>query len=147
MPKLRHIVVALVAAVGGAPVRKSLEDYGGMWGLLQKLRSGRHPKTGGPLPSPTCSNGLALDSQCMYSRPDQRRIDANALSVVPYDSSNRFVPYVPMPDRILRPSEGKSAKIKMEEMLCRVRRREAADSRRYRLRGKQRPRRVDTSNG
>ena len=137
--------MALLAAVGGAPVRKSLEDYGGMWGQLQKLRSGRHPKTGEPLPSPTDLNGLALDSHSRYSRLDQRRIAANALIVVPYDSSNRFVPYVPMPDKILRPSEGKSAKIKMEEMLCRVRRREAADSRKHRLRGKQRPRRHDTA--
>ena len=118
-----------------------------MWGQLQKLRSGRHPKTGETLPSPTDLNGLALDSHSRYSRLDQRRIAANTLSLIPYDSSNHFVPYVPVPDRVLRPNEGKSAKVKMDEMLCRVRRREAAGIKRFRIRGKQKPRRVDSVDG
>ena len=83
-----------------------------------------------------------LDSHSRYARLDQRRDAANALSLVPVESTNNFKPYIPLPDRVLRPNEGRSAKVKMEEMLLRVRKREADASKRFRLRGKQKPQNV-----
>ena len=87
-------------------------------------------------------DGGTFDVHSRYTRLDQRRAAANTSSLMPFDPSFNFVPYVPMPDRILRPNEGKSAKVKMEEMLLRVRKREAEASKRFRLRGKQKPQNV-----
>ena len=127
-------------------MRKGPDDYGGMWGQLQKLRMGKHPKTGKPLPAPVDQNGAAVDEQRRYARLDRRRTDENALSIVPFDESNRFAPYVPQPARVLRPNEGRSAKDKMSDMLQRVEGKASTSStdssRRFRMRGKQEPRRT-----
>ena len=90
----------------GAPVRKGPDDYGGMWGQLQKLRMGKHPKTGKPLPAPVDCKGEEVTGHRRYARLDRRCIADNALSIVPFDESNRFTPYVPRPARALKPNEG-----------------------------------------
>ena len=124
-------------------MRKGPNDYGGMWGQLQKLRNGKHPKTGKPLPEPTDSQGRPIEEHRRYARLDSRCEAANVLSIVPFDSTNRFTPYVPQPDKTPRPNDGRSAKVKMEEMLSRVKTREADGCKMYRLRGKQRPQNKD----
>ena len=124
----------------GTPARKGPSDYGGMWGQLQKLRNGTHPKTGRPLPAPTDSEGEPIVELRRYARLDSRNEANEAQSIVPFDTSNRFVPYAPSPERTLKPNDGRSAKEKRDEMLARVRVRELEAGKRYRLRGKQKPR-------
>ena len=76
------------------------------------------------------------------------RLDAKNDAVVkppcdtPIDASNRFAPYVPLPPRELKPYDGRSAKVKMQEMALRIRNREMVARKRYRLRGKQKPQNI-----
>ena len=129
----------------GPPTRKGPHDYGGMWGQMQKLKAGKHPKTGEALPPPIdCGASEQTTSLKRYVRLDQRR-DANQASIVtidveaPLSSVGCFTPYVPEPPSVPRPSLGRSAKEKFAEMLLRVRNRERHDVKKFRLRGKQKP--------
>ena len=118
-------------------MRKGPDDYGGMWGQLQKLRAGRHPKTGEVLPAPVDCEGKADDDLGRYANLDRRNADINALSVVPYVAENNFAPYIPLPSREFKPNTGRSAKDKMADMLKRVQHKEIESKKQYRLRGKQ----------
>jgi len=124
-------------ACRGPPSRKGPADYGGMWGQLQKLRDGRHPKTGVALPAPVECDGEAELDRSRYTNLDLRNATNNACFIVPWVAGSRFTPYIPSPTRELRPNTGRSAKDKMGDLLGRVRRKEAEGKKRYRLRGKQ----------
>ena len=124
----------------GPPVRKGPHDYGGMWGQLQKLRAGKHPKTGEVLPPPVDCTTVEEDlSLKRYARLDLRNEASNSLSIVPFDPDHHFVPYVPEPSKTLRPNEGRTAKAKMADMLIRVQQKQVNTRKIFRLRGKQRP--------
>jgi len=129
----------------GPPSRKGPHDYGGMWGQMQKLKTGRHPKTGEALPPPI--DGAVGDQTTTlkrYVRLDQKReasqaSDAAIVVVDTRSSAACFTPYVPEPPRVMKPSLGRSAKDKFADMCQRVRLRELQNSKRFRLRGKQKP--------
>ena len=129
----------------GPPTRKRPHDYGGMWWQMQKLKSGRHPKTGEALPPPIDGAvGERTTSLKRYVRLDQKR-EANQASNGTIDvddtlsSAGCFTPYVPEPPRVMKPSLGRSVKEKFAEMRQRVRQRELHNLKRFRLRGKQKP--------
>ena len=114
-------------------------------GQMQKLRAGKHPKTGETLPPPIdCGTLGQTTSLRRYARLDQKRI-ANQANIVaidveaPLSSAGGFTPYVPEPPKVLRPSLGRSAKEKFADILHRVRQREMHNLKRFRLRGKQKP--------
>ena len=123
----------------GAPARTGPNDYGGMWGQLQKLRNGIRPRTGRPMPAPTDRNGQPIVDHRRYTRLDAKHEAREERCNTPCDASSRFVPYIPQPLRELRPYDGRSAKLKMQEMALRVRTRELEAGKRVRLRGKQKP--------
>ena len=124
----------------GPPARKGPDDYGGMWGQLQKLRAGKHPKTNASLPPPVDHDATDGGSSLKrYASLDLKNVSNNLLSIVPFDPENLFSPYVPEPSKTLRPNEGKSAKEKRAEMLQRVRQKETNSTKMLRLRGKQKP--------
>jgi len=110
---------------------------------MQKLRTGRHPKTGETLPPPVDygTPGQATSLK-RYARLDQIR-DANLAKLAefetepPRSTAGGFTPYVPEPPKVLRPSSGKSAKEKFADVLHRVRQKEMHNLKRFRLRGKQ----------
>ena len=112
---------------------------------MQKLRAGKHPKTGQTLPPPIDCGSLGHATLMKrYARLDQIR-DANLANVAaivieaPLSAAGGFTPYVPEPPKVLRPSTGRSAKDKFADVLHRVRQREMHNLKRFRLRGKQKP--------
>jgi hypothetical protein len=111
-----------------------------MWGQLQKLRNGIHPKTGKPMPTPTDRGGQPLVEHRRYARLDAKNVAlVKPTGDDPIVASNLFTPYVPLPPRELKPYDGRSARVKMQEMALRIRNREMVARKRYRLRGKQKP--------
>ena len=90
------------------------------------------------LPAPEDGGGEEVAERKRYANIDRRQASSNALSIIPYEDSNKFAPYIPQPTRELRPNVGRTAKEKMAEMIKRVQHKEAESNKRYRLRGKQR---------
>jgi len=116
-----------------------------MWGQMQKLKSGRRPKTGEALPPPIDGAvGEQTTALKRYVRLDQKREASHASNgAIVVDntlsSAGCFTPYVPEPPRVMKPSLGRSAKEKFADMWQRVRQRELHNLKRFRLRGKQKP--------
>ena len=111
---------------------------------MQKLKSGRRPKTGEALPPPIDGGIGETTSLKRYVRLDQRRVASqanNGTNVVeaPLSVHGCFTPYIPEPPRVLKPSLGRSAKDKFAEMLLRVQSREKHGVKIFRLRRKQKP--------
>ena len=96
----------------GAPSKEA--HYGGAWGQLQKLRKGRHPKTGELLPDAVREDGTAVRPTGIYSRLPAYRGASVAEAVA------ASVPVVTVH------RSGTSASDKMHARLLRIRAKEAA---------------------
>ena len=115
-------------------------QYGGRGQQLVRLERGIHPRSAVPLPVATRLDGSPLEGTKRYEQRDatndtRRRMMVDQTTVVP---NALFSPYVPEVFREAKPVEGKSARMKMDERLARVRSTPAAvPGVRRRLRTKQ----------
>ena len=112
----------LGVACKGAPKRKGLRDYGGMWGQLQKLKAGKHPKTGVPLLRDDMQASQSDDGHGTY-RNLEAAVQRRRGQEIPVTTDSMFKPYVPAPARVMVARTGKTAATLHAERLERIQKR------------------------